>query len=137
MASIIGVGVTAWVSWATGAAAEDFASTCGTGAAAASSAERASLSLPEARQEGQMLDLLSRYLYRFALRGTSASSSAVYSSMVKPHFAQQSLILSTCVFSSSQRATQARGVMTCGLPSEPSASSSGVTTPRPVSGLGL
>src|SRR5208283_337398 len=79
---------------------EDWAAGWAADAPSVSSEARASLSRPDARHEGQMLDLLSRYLCRLALRGTLASSSAVYSSMVKPHFAQQSLIFSIGVVSS-------------------------------------
>ena len=94
MASIIGVSPSACTSWAMGAATELAGAALGAGPVAASTVTRVSASRPEARQLGQMLDLALRYLYRFSLRGTVASSSAVYSSIVKPHLAQQSLIFS-------------------------------------------
>ena len=68
-------------------------------AAAVSLVDRTSLRRPDARHDGQMLDLFSKYLCRFALRGTSASSVAVYSSMVNPHCEQQSLIFSIDILS--------------------------------------
>jgi hypothetical protein len=80
-------------------ATEEWAGGCAVGATGVSSTDLTSLSLPEAKQDGQMLDLFSRYLCRLALRGISANSVAVYSSIVNPHFAQQSLILSIGMFS--------------------------------------
>ena len=53
-ASIIGVADGTCSSCAAGAVVEDFASTCGTGAAAVSPVARTSLSRPDARHEGQM-----------------------------------------------------------------------------------
>jgi hypothetical protein len=44
-----------------------------------------------------MEDFWRRYLCRLALWGISASSAAVYSSTVNPHFAQHSLIFSVCI----------------------------------------